>query len=260
LGALSAVLIAGPPQTAAAALSLCDSTQWNAEKGAYLPMALQSTDLPFNANTFTSPLYYINQPSDAYVSAPMANISYGISYPTPKIWTEFSMSGAILTGLSPQTVITINWNVIYEIAAAGQSTLLENIATPSPPLDFRALELLAALHNELPVAVEVDRNGLGDWISSAAKSISNAMTPSLSMMAPMLAMSPHPATRALGAIYSTQHLSRRQLPQYAQQSQPRQPRHLQPLAPAQAAKNRDRVSRGDKKSYTPPSGGNAPAA
>jgi hypothetical protein len=251
VGAFSAVNIAGPPATPAAALAFSDSTQWNAAKGCYLPCALQSMDLPYNANAFTLPFFYANQPSDANQSTSSPNVTGGFYGITSRLWTEFAMSGAVFGGLSNSTTLTVNWNVIYEIQAAGQSTLLENIATPSPPLDLKAMRVLAMLHHLLPIAVEVDRNGLGDWIASAAGAVSRAIRPTLTAMAPSLAKMKHPIAQMVAAAVKKQPTNDRQKPRV-----PKVPK----TTAVDSARSRQQVNKGNHGSMITPSSGNAPGS
>jgi hypothetical protein len=244
-GAAGFVTLAGPPQTPSAALAFSDSTQWNAEKGAYIPCALQSMDLPYNANTYTLPAYYNGLPSDLQVVTPSIPLINNVYNVLPRLWTEFAMSGAVLTGLSNSTTLTVNWNVIYEIQAAGQSTLLENIATPSPPLDLKAMRMLSMLHHLLPVAVEVDRNALGDWIASAAAKMQSVISPTLTMIRPMLAKMKHPVAQMVHEAIKE-----------------RQPKKLAILqASNQAgARARQKVNVVNKQRQITPTSGNAPGS
>jgi hypothetical protein len=249
-GAISGVVQPFPPISPSAALAFCDSAQWNASKGAYLPCALQSMDLPYNINSTTCPLYYQVAPSDVRYYMPYGGIIAGVYAQQQRLWTEFSQSGAILGGLSPQTTLTVNWNVIYEIQAAGQSRLLENLASPSPPLDCKAFTMLAMLHSRLPVGVEVDRNGLGDWISSAAGAMSRALKPTAALIQPMLAKMKHPVAQMVSAAIKDHKAPNKPAKQQQQPSK----RDGGALATA----NRQRVNRGNHNAMITPSGGNAP--
>jgi len=255
-GAMSIVPLANPPPNASSALALADSTQWNAAKGAYLPMALQTVEIPYNASTYVVPSYYKNTPSDTQVTMPFGFNNSTNYYTTPRLWTEFAMSGAILQGLDPKSSLTVNWNTIYEIQAAGQSTLLENIATPSPARDSKGLDLIFELVNMLPVAVEVDRNGLGDWISSAAGALSRAIMPTMKIMAPTMARSPHPATRIAGMLMSpSPHPYTHDREQHKRD---RQQHQLVAPTLSKAMANRERVGKGNKGAFLTANAGNIP--
>jgi hypothetical protein len=254
--------VATPPPTTARALALADSAQWLAKKGAYLPLQLQSSEVPYNVNNFTQPIWYNNFPSDVVQgSGPFATVSSNL-YAFQNLWTEFAMSGAILTGLSNSCAITINTNFIYEIQAAGQSVLLENMATPSPPLDNRALQVLAMLHHLLPIGVEVDRNGLGDWISSAANAVKNAIAPTMRMVAPMLVHAPHPGLKAIGVAglmmgQKTKNLTeaqREKLIETGLKGITKKPKTG--VTPTLAAASRQRINQGNKHAQNTPTAGN----
>jgi hypothetical protein len=274
-GAASFLAVPSPPPTTSAALALADSTQWNAEQGAYIMHAFHTNDIPTNATSFVQPIIYTGSPNDTSVLVPAPAQLFQSGTPsasTPlgfqaRFWTETDMSGCILSGLSLQSTILVNWNAIYETFPTGNDILLENLASPSPPLDIRGLECLSILHHELPIAVEVSRNGIGDWISGVANTLRSTLSPTITMLqkaAPAMAMMPHPGLKAAGMGLMMSSSPQQQQKQIAAiKQQQKSEKELKALFhtpdSATAAANRTKVARGNTHAQLTPSAGPTPS-
>ncbi len=104
----------------------------------------------------------------------------------------FHQSGAIFTGLSFNTTLTLNLNVYYESFPSMSDPNILALAKPSAIYDPCALELYSRVLQELPVGVPVRENGLGDWFLNAASTAAKYLGPVISMM-------PHPIAKGAGA-------------------------------------------------------------
>jgi len=192
----------GPPATSAKALLLPDSKQWDAEKGCYVVSSLHSVDVPvrntsplsslITDNTSGSPLLV----TSTLIAESGTGIPASIVYvPTAQDAGEFDLCGAYFTGLSPQSSLLVNYNVIVERFPGSDVPDLEVIATAAPHRDDIALALYSHLISSMPVGVPVGQNGLGDWFMDAVDAASK-------YIGPVLAAVPHPyakgASMALG--------------------------------------------------------------
>lgn len=80
----------------------------------------------------------------------------------PNAPSGFSPVQVFLTGLSPQSTITVTFRTIVEYFPSLGSVLLPN-ATPSPSFDPKALALYGAIIKNAPYAVPVGQNAAGDY-------------------------------------------------------------------------------------------------
>jgi hypothetical protein len=74
----------------------------------------------------------------------------------------FSPMQVFITGLSPQSTLTVTFRTIVEYFPSLGSVLLPN-ATPSPSFDPKALALYGAIIKQAPYAVPVNQNSAGDY-------------------------------------------------------------------------------------------------
>ncbi len=193
-----------PPQTLAQAMLMSGSRQWTAEEGCYQVAAFYSDEnaaIPTNSNV---PLVFL---SADYDDDEASLNTEGLMFPVPQyIGSQygenfstvcervhpFHQSGAIFTGLSYNTTLTLNFNVFYESFPSMSDPNILALAKPSAIYDPCALELYSRVLQELPVGVPVRENGLGDWFLSAA-------TQAAKYLGPALAMMPHPIAKGAGA-------------------------------------------------------------
>jgi len=200
-GSLRTLLMDAPPASASEALKLPSSRQWDAREGCYVISKLHSCELPPHLGDYTMPMYYVNSPSDVTMYGGSMGTQAWVST-TPALfvlvpldwnWTNFNQDGAIFTGLSPQSTLTINFRMFVEVFPTTSSSLV-NFAHPSPQYNMAALDLYNEISYKAPVGVEVKFNGLGDWFMDGIKAVAD-------VAAPMLSMMPHPAAKAAGIGY-----------------------------------------------------------
>lgn len=200
--AVSAVEMESPPAGTAAALLLAGSKQWDAVKGCYVPGRLHSEDIPTNDyypiipmicdNTWNTvagnPTPGVIVPALSQWTDPSSTVLLGYN---PVQFTQFDMTGAMFTGLTQQSTLTVNWNIVVERFPSNQDLDLVVLAVEPPERDDVAIRFLSHALSELPVGVPVDMNGLGDWFKDAIGTASD-------FIAPVLSAIPHPAAQGVG--------------------------------------------------------------
>jgi hypothetical protein len=187
----------GPPASAAAALKLPQSKQWDAKAGCYVVSALHNDCLPTVNGEPIATLLTDNtsSPSQALVSYIdlLASAVTGTNVYELKATksSEFDLCGAFFTGLTPQTTLVVNWNVIVERFPSNDDLDLVVLANPSPELDDVAIKFYSHASRMLPTGVPVAMNGFGDWFKDVVSTASD-------YIAPVLSAIPHPAAQAIG--------------------------------------------------------------
>lgn len=165
----------GVPDTAAIALRIPGSKQWNATEGVYAVASFASTDNP--ARFATREPVSISTRADlgptrmwsncAHVTAnstggtvPFRRATIGVGNET--LESNMNCSGAFFTGLSPETTLTVTLKAYVEIYPLPYESLID-LATPSAPYDVKVLSLYAAIIRELPPGVPKGDNDAGDF-------------------------------------------------------------------------------------------------
>jgi len=198
-------LVKYPPTTAADALLLAGSRQWEAKDGIYSVSSFHSTENPATMIVPTTPVIAGVNVDDLEGSLAVSNVN--AAWPAPADANGYAaqvcfrihnihQNGAIFSGLSQQTTLTINWNVFLETFPANDDKEILPLATPSAEFDPEILDLYSRVITDLPVAVPVNENGLGDWFFDAAQTAAK-------FIGPMLTSIPHPVARGAGMVIST---------------------------------------------------------
>jgi len=199
------LIIDGPPGTLASALLLPQSKQWGAEEGCYVTSALHDPTIGvYNQEAMSVFLYDSTSTTNAVSPTPtplqFASQCFAVSgAPFPgTVWTqeplpigEFDISGAYFSGLTPQTTLTINWNVYVQRYPTNGEPDLVVLANPACQRENVALEFYSHAVNSLPPGVPVKENGLGDWFKDVISTAGD-------FVAPVLSAIPHPAAQGLG--------------------------------------------------------------
>jgi hypothetical protein len=172
-----------PPTTQATAALFPNSKTWMAADGIYQICTL---------NTLTNP-YSQPQPGSCaglISNQTLANLEDGSSYqawmpninqaalngddvaPTPQNFRfPFDISGCVFAGLSPLTTLQITTKYYFERVPTFTDPALLVLSTPSPAFDPVALEIYSRVLDELPVAVPVGENPLGEWFSDVLRAV-----------------------------------------------------------------------------------------
>lgn len=187
---VSTLIMEAPPSTASEALLLTSSRQWDAKEGCYVIPTIHSHEMPTNLGNFTQWLSYLNTPGDTTFYGPQmpqfpvtSNSSVLAYCPLNQNWTEYDQFGAIFSGLTNQSTLTVNVRYIIESFPTSGS-LLQTLATPSPVYDPNALLLYAKLTHASPIGVEVRFNGWGDWFNDAISTVAEIAMPAMQSLVP----------------------------------------------------------------------------
>jgi len=179
-----------PPTDSATALLTPNSTQWEAEEGAYMVARLNSNDLPIDSE---KPRFYAWSTNGGVVySKYMNNCSvYDTSHLIVSNRTGFhgfNRPYMIFEGLSAETTLVVTVRSYVEYFPTFTDATLMPLATPSPPLDVEALKLYSQIAPSLPMAVPVHMNAAGDFFRIVTSIMSRAIpkvVPLLSAFNPM---------------------------------------------------------------------------
>jgi len=185
IGYPSCLLLPSPPQAQADALLLSGSKQWEAKDGAYIVGSFHSEVIPLQDTIVIEPIQYaanVPEGQGLYYMPSAGQITNGTSqilFWNDLFWSQQDACGVYFTGLSPQTTLTINWNILIERFPSAADADLVVLAKPSPRYDPIALELYSLCMQEMPVGVPVSENGLGDWFMKVIGRARDIVMPAL---------------------------------------------------------------------------------
>lgn len=189
-----------PPRDSKEAMLLSGSRQWEAKDGIYSVSAFHTTENPAVLVSPTAPVISGAGTDDnegtlatSIVNVQIPDLGAGL---TNRGVTGFRVhnihqNGCIFQGLSNSTTLTINWNVFLETFPSATDLETLPLATPSAEFDPDVLDLYSRVITDLPVAVPVSENGLGDWFYDAAVTAAK-------YLGPIMSMAPHPIIKAAG--------------------------------------------------------------
>lgn len=210
-----------PPTNAAAANILKGTRTWDAASGVYATAVLNSVHNPLKLAS-TSLTVFENQPFSGAVSQVMyspyltANSNTSpvpsLISPYPGQTTPFDTTGSIFTGLSNATTLTVKVKFYVERAPTMAEPALAVLATPSAGLDNTALELYSHAISQLPVAVTVAENGLGDWFKGVVRvvrDVAGVAAPIVGAIHPGAGLAAASASAVLGRMDSFLHKQNR---------------------------------------------------
>jgi hypothetical protein len=180
---------AGPPPTQKEALNSMGGRQWAASEGAYVPLVLSGDDLPLEQAAVTevamvtdiSPGFLGSGFERAYVRATSSG-GFGTApqVPVPKSINHFEQSGVVMTGLSPETKLTVSLRVIVERAPTASEPDLIPLARPSPAADPVAWMVYTEAIRLMPPGVILSENFLGGWFRQVVSNVHKTLAPSVS--------------------------------------------------------------------------------
>lgn len=208
----SGQFIRRPPNDIAEAMLIAGTRQWAAEEGCYSVGSFVGQDNPPILVNHVQPLIVLNpnqQEEQVQHTTPGTAGLPVLPIPTvnqTSLWIPSSCnhgqtqsndrgsfgfkiypingSGAILTGLSDTTTLTLSMNVYIESFPSVEEKDILVLATPSAEYDPIALELFSHALSKAPVSVFVSENGLGDWFDGVVSAATKA-APTLSAVARM---------------------------------------------------------------------------
>lgn len=175
-----------PPQVKQAVL-MPNSRQFPAKCGAYVTAQISAEDLDVQIPQPTAIILQGNEPdagspgqgdnttSDGLLAIRGVPAVYGNDYPyivsqQGPAWistNKFLTSGAYFTGLSSETVLTVNARFLVERFPSPEDEL-STVAWPVEEYDPLCYRYYAEIMNHMPSGVVLDDNFLGKWVRSAA--------------------------------------------------------------------------------------------
>jgi len=184
---LNALLLkskAAPPENVAQAMALCGSRTWAALEGAYVVCTLNTDEVPIQYRTPSYPILEHWSEGSGIVCGYTGTAADALTDNVCN-YNEFDMSGAYFTGLSPETSLTVTFNVYIERFPTADQTDLAVLAEASPSYDPLALELYTRMLHEMPVGVMVKENSIGEWFADVVAKVAPFLHTGLSAI-------PHP--------------------------------------------------------------------
>lgn len=199
-GARSLRFSTPPPDNLEDALLLPGTRQWEAKHGCYVVQtqydmensasyhAPQGTLINLDETGLPFPSVIVSEASQTmYTQIPNGSdnvviydggeeISIHIPTYASQKFIPFNPCGTILSGLSDNSTITLNWIEVFERTISSEQKDLVTLAKPSAPVNFQALELYSAVWRELPVGVPVEENGLGEWFLGVCDTIADTVS------------------------------------------------------------------------------------
>lgn len=183
-----------PPETLQAANLLKGTRTWDARSGVYAT-CFQSTVA--NPLLQMATEHFLLDPSaspgaaSVVVGTPLVPglpVANPVTYtPVPLQTVPYDTTGAMFSGLSAQTTLTVKVRFYVERAPTWSEPALAVLASPSAGYDITALELYSQVINYLPPAVMVGENAKGDWwkaVISVLKHVSAPLGLALSPFVP----------------------------------------------------------------------------
>jgi len=121
------------------------------------------------------------------MNVPLPQFNDGSTFPSvPQVVAArvhpVHQSGAIFSGLSNATTLTVNCNIYYEAFPSSSDEDILVLARPSNPYDEKALEYYSTLMQSMPVGVMVKYNGLGDWFAMGLSKLASSVGGAMSML------------------------------------------------------------------------------
>lgn len=183
-GVVKGYRFAYPPSTVAQANLLKGTRTWEAKDGVYATCFQSTVQNPLlkmaNEHGLFDPTSDPGQAATVsgtplYAGLPSSNPTTYV--PSANQFMPYDTTGAIFTGLSSQTTLTVKLRVYVERAPTWNEPSLAVLASPSAGYDVLALELYAQAVNMLPAAVKVNENAAGDWWKAVLRVIKHVAGP-----------------------------------------------------------------------------------
>lgn len=160
------------PSTGTQALILQGSREWAAEDGAYIVGVRGTPDMPQRCTSPDTHAFLSEQDANGvWASGLFAPSGIDGRIVTPDAYlshTGFNSFGAYMRGLSQETTIDVIWHYTIERFPNFQYTDLVTMATNSPSLDNRILELYSKTAWHIPTGCRLNENAFGDFIMDCA--------------------------------------------------------------------------------------------
>jgi hypothetical protein len=173
-----------PPANVGDATFYPNSRSWSAKEGVVMPFYLDthhscfepaSTHIPVSRSNDTA--FVGNQDPIDYplVGRPSADFTTGLRT-TGHRAAKLETCGAYFTGLTAETVLTLDVRFTIERRPAANNKTLLSLASPAARLDEQALKLYTEMRSQLPVAAPVSWNETGKWWQTVLSKVGPALT------------------------------------------------------------------------------------
>jgi hypothetical protein len=153
-----------PPKSVGLAKEIGGVT-WDAAEGVLLPLAFAQADARPAAY---APQMTVLVQDNGYLFA-NNNLAGGTAVPCG-FDLGMDSSGAYFTGLSENTSLTVTLRLVLEVYPEPSSDLMA-LAHPSPPVDYKAMQLVSRIQATLKPGYPVHENGIGDFFRGIAGAI-----------------------------------------------------------------------------------------
>ncbi len=182
------------PLSQEAAMLIPGSMQWKAQEGCYLVVPFVGQENPATLVNYTAPVYETGNLTEDTTGTVNTESRYAPNYIVNVAGSTFSyempptrmyplhQAGAIFTGLSLQTTLTLTVNIYLETFPTPAEAGILVLATPSAGYDPVALELFSTALTELPVGVMAKDNTLGEWFADVVSTVAGWVQPIASAM------------------------------------------------------------------------------
>jgi len=162
-----------PPTTQADAALFPNSRTWEAKAGIYQPVTFSSLENPFitpmpGCAGFISPSDYTDLANgvgwEAFLPAIASPDPVGLGGSLTTT-LPFDVCGCVIAGQQGQATLQVTVKYYFERAPSIADPDLLVLAKNPPPYDPLAFEIYSRALDELPVAVPVGENPLGEWFA-----------------------------------------------------------------------------------------------
>ena len=192
-----------PPNTSTEASLNTDARTWSAKDGCYIPfrLDLESNATSFRPRSMVIPVLHAQETGTTAAKTSMMvglGAPLGVGVPVSSYGAGFGSNGwakapiettgAFFSGLSQETVLTLDIRFLTEIAPTAANPALMSMTSPSAKYDPRALECYTNCVLLLPPGVPVSMNAKGDWwrpIIKAARAGLAVATPFINATGPV---------------------------------------------------------------------------
>jgi hypothetical protein len=217
IGSSSGQIFRPPPKNTQSAMLISGTRQWPAADGCYVVVPFVGQDNPPLQPDYVQPIIQQFEAVESQVTQTSINQLFNANNTSPVLFPyhvnngsgitaeqcckicPLHQTGAIFTGLSLATTLTLQVNYYVESFPGLAEKSILVLATPSAEYDPRALELFSHCLRTLPVGVPAGMNGNGDWFADAVLSLASVAEPIAGMIHPALGMGVKMAGKAAGA-------------------------------------------------------------
>jgi len=160
---------AGPPNTLAEAQQASGITN-EAQFGCIIPICIDAMDNSPTLMAGYQNLLYLNNDNTAW--APFGKFASGSTTPYVVQRLPIERSGAYFAGLSDETSLTVSVRVWVEHFPFAGSAFYP-LARRPPPMDLRAVQLVAEIQSQMLAGYPVHENAAGDFFKRALSALGN---------------------------------------------------------------------------------------